>query len=101
MAKNPEELYEQKEFERRHFPRPTEEQLEIAALEQQLQHAQNTIGYYEDQLKKRLTYSESDIDKLLEQRGQIIEACRQVSTDTQFSDGLFKDRIMAIMGWKR
>ena len=74
MPLNAEEKYEQEKFKLKQYSRPTLE---------------------------RLTYSESDIDKLFEQRGQIIEACRQVSTDTQFSDGLFKDRIMAIVGWKR
>ena len=45
MPLNPEEKYAQKKFEQEQYRRPTQGQLKIALLEQQLEHAQNTISY--------------------------------------------------------
>lgn len=78
---NAEEKYEHEKFKRKQYARPTLEQLEIARLEQQLQHAQNSLGYFEDktvELEDNLNQSQmtinhlnNHIDKLTDQRDRI------------------------------
>lgn len=53
------------------------------------------------QRRKRMTYSEDEIDKMINQRNQIIRAIRKVVTEKEFSDGSFKDEILRIMEWRR
>lgn len=81
MTLNAEELYAQKKFERDQYARPTKEQLEISLLEQQLEHAQNTIGYFEDktielqgaleQSQETINHLNNWVDKLVNQRDRI------------------------------
>ena len=81
MPLNGEELLRQKKFERDQYARPTKEQLEIALLEQRLEHAQNTIGYFEDktielegaleQSQETINHLNSWVDKLVNQRDRI------------------------------
>lgn len=81
MPLNAEEKYQHEEFKSKQYSRPTLEQLEIARLEQQLQHAQNSLGYFENktiELDKELNRSRgtinhlnNHIDKLTDQRDRI------------------------------
>ena len=81
MSLNAEERMQHELFKQQQYARPTLEQLEIARLEQQLQHAQNTIGYFEDktiELEGALEQSQGTInhlnnwvDNLVNQRDRI------------------------------
>lgn len=94
---NPEEAYEQEKFN--------------ALLKQQYKHAQKSLAYYEaevTQLEEELTlvrntndHINNELDKIILQRDKINGACQQVLTDKEFGDGLFKDRVLDIMGWER
>lgn len=53
MPLNVEEKYQHEKFKQEQYARPTLDQLEIARLEQQLQHAQNTIQYLDDYIDKQ------------------------------------------------
>lgn len=85
---NTEEKYEQKQFEQQQFARPTAEHLEIALLEQQLEHAQNTISYLDDYIDKQT--------KQLDLTNGLIRGERT----GKVSDAMFKSEIMRIVGWK-
>lgn len=88
MPLNAEDRYEQEEFERSQYSRPTEHQLEIALLTHQLEHAQDTVKYLDDYIEKQT-----------KQLDLIHGVCRDASTG-RISDGKFKDRVMAIVGWR-
>lgn len=97
MAKNPEELYEQKEFERRHFSRPTLNQLKVAELEREIADLNEQLAL----VRNTNDHINNELDKRIEQIDLINGACSQVLTDPEFGDGLFKDRILNILGWPR
>lgn len=97
MAKNPEELYEQKEFERRHFSRPTDEQVKVVELERELAELNKQLAL----VRNTNDHINNELDKRILQIDQINGACQQVLTDSEFGDGLFKDRVLSILGWAR
>ena len=95
MAKNPEELYEQKEFERRHFSRPTLNQLKVAELEreiadlnEQLALVRNTNDHINNELDKRI----NTLD--------LINGLIRDERTSDMSDEMFKFEIMRIVGWR-
>ena len=95
MAKNPEELYEQKEFERRHFSRPTLNQLKVAELEreiadlnEQLALVRNTNDHINNELDKRI----NTLD--------LINGLIRDERTSDMSDKMFKFEIMRIVGWR-
>ena len=109
MAKNPEELYEQKEFEQKHYVRPTKEQLKIKRLEQQLKHAQESVDYYEAEIAEleeelALTRNTNDhLDNELEKRINTLDLINGLIRDertSDMSDEMFKFEIMRIVGWR-
>ena len=81
MPLNGEERMQHELFKRKQYARPTLEQLEIARLEQQLEHAQNTIGYFEDktielqgaleQAQETINHLNNWVDKFVNQRDQV------------------------------
>ncbi len=85
MPLNTEEKYEQKQFEREQFARPTMEQAEIAKLEEELTHAYNTNEYLRDYM-----------DKQTKQLDQIKGAIRDVRTG-KISNTKFKDYVFMAM----
>lgn len=95
MTKNPEELYEQKEFERRHFSRPTLNQLKVAELEreiadlnEQLALVRNTNDHINNELDKRI----NTLD--------LINGLIRDERTSDMSDKMFKFEIMRIVGWR-
>ena len=70
--------------------RISELEREIADLKEQLALVRNTNDHINNELDKRIL-----------QIDQINGACQQVLTDSEFGDGLFKDRILSILGWPR
>lgn len=81
MTLNGEERMQHELFKQQQYARPTEEQLEISLLEQQLEHAQNTIGYFEDktielegaleQSQETINHLNNWVDKFVNQRDQV------------------------------
>ena len=110
MAKNPEELYEQKEFERRNYARLTDDQKKIKLLKKQLKNAQDSVQYYEAEvaeLEEQLNFTRSvnsqldnDLEKLILQQDQVNGIIRDVKTG-KISDAMFKSDVISVMGWKR
>lgn len=87
MPLNAEEKYQHEKFKQKQYSRPTLEQVEIARLEQQLQHAQNTICLLDDY-----------VDKQTKKIDQLNSECKKYQLDQQ-SKKEFSRRILQIMGW--
>lgn len=106
MPLNAEEKYQQEKFKRKQYARPTLEQLEIARLEQQLQHAQNSLGYFENktieldkelnQSRGTINYLNNHVDKLTDQRNQV-NGHIALYENHERSAGITLDNIRAVM----
>lgn len=112
MPLNAEErmAHEKYKREQKQYSRPTPEQVEIALLEQQLEHAQNSLGYYEDKViecgkELEATRNLNDrldrlVEKQLEQLDQINGAI-SLFVKGKRKEGVTLDTIINVMGWIR
>lgn len=96
MAKNPEELYEQKEFERRHFSRPTDEQVKVVELERELAELNEQLAL----VRNTNDHINNELDKRINQLDQVNGIIRDVKTN-KISDAMFKSNVITAMGWPR
>ena len=96
MAKNPEELYEQKEFERRHFSRPTLNQLKVAELEREIADLNEQLAL----VRNTNDHINNELDKRINTLDQVNGIIRDVKTG-KISDAMFKSDVISVMGWRR
>lgn len=111
MPLNIEERHAQAEFEKEQYARLTDDQKKIKLLKRQLKNAQDSVEYYEAEvaeLEEQLSlvrntndHINNELDKRVKQIDLINGACQQVITDREFGDGLFKDRVLSVLGWPR
>lgn len=97
MPLNAEEKYEHEEFKSKQYTRPTDEQLKVAELERELAELNEQLAL----VRNTNDHINNELDKRVKQIDLINGACQQVLTDPEFGDGLFKDRILSILGWAR
>lgn len=96
MAKNPEELYEQKEFERRHFSRPTLNKLKVAELEREIADLNEQLAL----VRNTNDHINNELDKRINTLDQVNGIIRDVKTG-KISDAMFKSDVISVMGWRR
>ena len=96
MAKNVEELYEQKEFERRHFSRSTLNQLKVAELEREIADLNEQLAL----VRNTNDHINNELDKRINTLDQVNGIIRDVKTG-KISDAMFKSDVISAMGWRR